>query len=458
MHAEGASPELKTPLRWRPFLVAVAAAALVWQLGPESVTVRTGLAVTLLVGLLWLTEAIDITFTALLIPVLAVASGLMPAKTALAEFANPVIFLFLGGFALAAALTRHGIDTLLGQCILGLAGRKPVLAAWGLFAGTALLSMWISNTATAAMMLPVALGVASRFEDPDQRTLRFLLLGTAYAASIGGMGTLVGSPPNAIAAAQAGISFSEWLAIGLPVVLLSMPLMVMMLHLVLTPRFIPRAVDPATTAHATRDGDPSQRRQRLRVLMIFSAVVAGWIFSTPLAALTGITKDFDTLVALTGLLALGLSGSLSWRDIESRTGWGILLLFGGGMTLGALLDASGASTFLAGQIRLWIDGAPPWLALLAMVAFIAFLSELVSNTAAAALLVPLMIPVAGEFGLTAVAMAATVALAASSSFMLPVATPPNAIVFGTGRLTQKTMIRCGIWLNLILIAIITVLA
>lgn len=451
------------PLRWRPFLAAVLAAGLVWWWGPEQTNVRTGLAITLFIGVLWLTEAIDITFTALLIPVLAILSGLMPAKAALAEFANPVIFLFLGGFALAAALTRHGIDALLGQCILGLAGRKPVLAAWGLFAGTAVLSMWISNTATAAMMLPVALGVASRFDDPDQRTLRFLLLGTAYAASIGGMGTLVGSPPNAIAAAQAGIGFSEWMRIGLPVVLVSMPLMILMLHIVLRPVFTPRSQTLPTAplageAAETGITDPALRRQRFRVMVIFTAVVAGWIFSSPLSQLTGIPKDFDTLVALAGLLALGLSGSLTWRDIESRTGWGILLLFGGGMTLGALLESSGSSTFLAGQIRAWIDGAPIWLALLAMVAFIAFLSELVSNTAAAALLVPLMIPVAGEFGLTPVAMAATVALAASSSFMLPVATPPNAIVFGTGLLTQRTMIRCGVWLNLILIAIVTLLA
>lgn len=447
---------LQASLRWRPFTGALVAALLVWQLGPEATAVRTGLAITLFIGLLWLTEAIDITFTALLIPVLAVASGLMPAKAALSEFANPVIFLFLGGFALAAALTRHGIDALLGRFILNLSGRQPVLAAWGLFAGTALLSMWISNTATAAMMLPVALGVASRFDDPDQRTLRFLLLGTAYAASIGGMGTLVGSPPNAIAAAQAGISFSEWLAIGLPVVLLSMPLMIAMLHRVLKPQFALRPSAPQTLL--TEQPGDADRRQRLRVMVIFSAVVAGWIFSSPLSQLTGITKDFDTVVALAGLLALGLSGSLSWRDIESRTGWGILLLFGGGMTLGALLESSGSSTFLAGQIRTWIDGAPVWLALLAMVAFIAFLSELVSNTAAAALLVPLMIPVAADFGLTPVAMAATVALAASSSFMLPVATPPNAIVFGTGWLNQKTMIRCGVWLNLILIVIVTVLA
>lgn len=444
--------------RWRPFTGALVAAVLVWQWGPEATAVRAGLAITLFIGVLWLTEAIDITFTALLIPVLAVSSGLMPAKAALSEFANPVIFLFLGGFALAAALTRHGIDALLGRFILNLSGRQPVLAAWGLFAGTAVLSMWISNTATAAMMLPVALGVASRFDDPDQRTLRFLLLGTAYAASIGGMGTLVGSPPNAIAAAQAGINFSEWLVIGLPVVLLSMPLMIAMLHRVLKPQFALRPSAPQTLLTEQAGDADEQRRQRLRVMVIFSSVVAGWIFSSPLSQLTGITKDFDTVVALAGLLALGLSGSLSWRDIESRTGWGILLLFGGGMTLGALLESSGSSTFLAGQIRTWIDGAPVWLALLAMVAFVAFLSELVSNTAAAALLVPLMIPVAADFGLTPVAMAATVALAASSSFMLPVATPPNAIVFGTGLLTQRTMIRCGVWLNLILIVIVTVLA
>lgn len=423
---------------------------------PVAPPVRAGLTITVLIGVLWLTEAIDLTFSALLIPVLAIAFQVLPAKQAFADFANPVIFLFMGGFALAAALARHGIDRAIGQGVLKIAGSHPVRAAYLLFAATAFISMWISNTATAAMMLPVALGIASRFHDPDQKTSMFLLLGTAYAASLGGMATLVGSPPNAIAASHQSITFAEWLQFGLPAALLLTPLMVGLLQLLLRPTFqlLPGG---SVIPDATSIQPAQQARQRRFTLLIFAGVVGCWVFSSPLAALTGVSKEFDAWVAVIAILALGLSGTLQWGDIEKKTGWGILLLFGGGMTLSTVLEQTGTSTYIAGQLKDLVQGTPNWVAMLVMISFIVFLSELVSNTACAALLIPLLVPVSAHFGVEPKVLAVVVAFAASCAFMLPVATPPNTIVFGTGLVPQKVMMRCGFYLNLLCIAFVTVM-
>ncbi len=454
-----ATPNTSTPasVKWPALLIALAASLICYLLLPVEPLVRAGLTITLLIGLLWLTEAIDITFTALLVPVLAMAFQIMPAKQAFADFANPVIFLFMGGFALAAALTRHGIDREIGQAVLKIAGTHPLRAAYLLFAATAFMSMWISNTATAAMMLPVALGVASRFHDPQHRNAIFLLLGTAYAASIGGMATLVGSPPNAIAAANQSITFVQWLQFGLPLALLLMPLLIVLLRLLLKPDFA-LLTEAAPVTEATPASSGRQDRRRTFTLLIFAAVVCGWIFSGPLSRLTGIAREFDAWVAVVGMLALGLSGAIKWEDAEKKTSWGILLLFGGGMTLSTVLEQTGTSVFIAAQLKDLVAGAPPLLAILVMVAFIVFLSELVSNTACAALLIPLLVPVSAHFGLPPMVLAVVVALAASSSFMLPVATPPNAIVFGTGLIPQRVMMRCGFFLNLICISLISVAA
>src|SRR3990167_3434450 len=450
-------PAATGSVKWPWVIAAVVAAALCYFALPVTAPVRAGLTITVLIGVLWLMEAIDITFSALLIPVLAIAFQVLPAKQAFADFANPVIFLFMGGFALAAALARHGIDRAIGQGVLKIAGTHPVRAAYLLFAATAFISMWISNTATAAMMLPVALGIASRFHDPDKKTSMFLLLGTAYAASLGGMATLVGSPPNAIAASHQSITFAEWLTFGLPVALLLMPLMVGLLQLLLRPSFELLPAD-SSQPEVSSTRPVQHARQRHFTLLIFAAVVCGWIFSSPLSALTGVSKEFDAWVAVIAILALGLSGTLKWDDIEKKTGWGILLLFGGGMTLSTVLEQTGSSTYIAGQLKDLVHGAPTMVALLVMITFIVFLSELVSNTACAALLIPLLVPVSAHFGVEPKVLAVLVAFAASAAFMLPVATPPNAIVFGTGLIPQRVMMRCGFFLNLICISVISALA
>lgn len=431
----------------------VAIATLAWGLTPGPAELRLGLGLLALIGGLWLTQALDITVTALLVPLLATLAGLLDAKAALAAFANPIIFLFLGGFALATALQRHGLDRELANWVMRRAGGHRRRAAWLLFALTALLSMWISNTATAALMLPLALGLlgsAAGAGAEDRRTDAFVLLGVAYAASIGGLGTLVGSPPNAIAAAQAGIGFAQWLGYGLPLVLVLMPLMVLVLTLVLRPRLEGVVSVPAGSFEWTRE-------RRLTVL-IFVLAGAGWIFGAPLAKALGIRADSDTLVALAALVALVATRTLSWDEVERGTQWGILLLFGGGLALGLVMEKSGASVFLASAVMRMVNEAPLLLLLPVVLAFIVFLSELASNTAVAALLVPVFIGMAGSLGLHPAAMAVTIAMAASCGFMLPVATPPNALVFGTGRVPQPLMMRAGLVLNLTCIAVISAAA
>ena len=443
-------------MRWAPdsllrALACLALSALVYVIAPAPDALRIGLAIFVLIGGLWMTQALHLSVTALLVPLLAVLAGLMDPRTALASFAHPIIFLFLGGFALAAALQRQGLDQVLARGVLGLAAGRRLVAAVLLFALTGLLSMWISNTATAAMMLPLALGLLREQDGPPERA--FVLLGVAYSASIGGIGTLVGSPPNAIAAAQAGIGFAEWLRIGVPLVMLLLPLMAGVLFLVLRPHF--GVETPQSPGHSTPQ--VFTRPQRI-TLVVFGVTAAGWIGAAPLGRLLGIAADVDSVIAVAAIVALVASGAIGWPDIEQRTQWGVLLLFGGGLALSEVMAISGASRFMAGALTSALQGAPPTLILLSVVTFVVFLTELVSNTAAAALLVPIFVGVAVALDLPAPLLAAAIAVSASCAFMLPVGTPPNAIVYATEQVPQATMMRCGLVLNLVCIAVITAVA
>jgi sodium-dependent dicarboxylate transporter 2/3/5 len=435
---------------WRA-LGCLALAAAVHAAAPPPDALRAGLALFVLIGGLWMTQALHLSVTALLVPLLAVLAGLLSVRDALAPFAHPIIFLFLGGFALAAALQRQGIDAALAAAVMRLARGHRARAVLLLFALTALLSMWISNTATAAMMLPLAIGLFAGDATLGAREKAFVLLGLAYSASIGGIGTLVGSPPNAIAAAQAGIDFAGWLRIGLPMVALLWPAMIAVLWFVLRPQLRGRVVE-------VRHAPFAWTRERRLAVVIFALAAAGWVAGAPLGRWLGVGGDIDSLIAVAALVALVASGVLGWTDVERRTEWGVLLLFGGGLALSHVMGTSGASRFLADALVARLDGAPPLLVLLGVVAFVVFLTELVSNTASAALLVPVFAGVAGALGLPPAMLAATIAVCASCAFMLPVATPPNAIVYGTGDVPASTMMRCGLVLNLVCIALVTAAA
>lgn len=413
-----------------------------------------GLALLVFVAVLWLTEALHVTVTALLVPVLAIGLGLVKSKEALSAFADPTIFLFFGGFALATALHIQQLDRLIANKIMAMAKGKLSVAVIYLFSVTAFLSMWMSNTATAAMMLPLAMGILSKLDkETHHNTYVFVLLGIAYSASIGGMGTLVGSPPNAIVASQLNLTFADWLKYGLPIMFILMPLMIATLYVVFKPKF------DVTFEHSFEKIELN--RERIITLSIFGVIAICWVFGdkinpliSGLLGLQGKIGSFDSIVALFAAVLICITRVASWDDIQKNTEWGVLMLFGGGLTLSSVLGQTGASKVMADGIVFLIEGGHFYLIGLLVAAFIIFLTEFTSNTASAALLVPIFISIAQALNMPPVGLALIIGLGASCAFMLPVATPPNAIVFGTGQIKQSEMVKAGFWLNIICIFVI----
>ncbi|MBV7296878.1 SLC13 family permease [Enterovibrio paralichthyis] len=429
----------------------IALFALMLNFLPFDKNVVIGLSLLVFVAILWLTEALHVSITALLVPLLAVGLGVFSTPAALANFANPIIFLFLGGFALAAALHAQKLDQAIADKVLVLAKGRMSVAVMMLFGVTAGLSMWISNTATTAMMLPLVLGVLSKVNAKSERgTFVFVLLGVAYCASIGGIATIVGSPPNAIAAAEVNLNFAEWMKLGLPITLTLLPLTIGLLYALTKPNL----------KHTFElDHKPIEwTHPRRLTLAIFAFTVICWVFSKPINQMLGGLSKFDTLVAITAIVLLGASRVVKWKDVEKTTDWGVLLLFGGGLTLSNVLKATGTSVFLAESLSGFLSSAGIFFTLLTVVAFVVFLTEFASNTASAALLVPVFATVAEALGVSPIILSALIAVAASCAFMLPVATPPNAIVFGSGHIKQSEMMRAGFYLNIVAISVLAVFA
>ena len=415
---------------------------------------NAGLALLGFIAVLWLSEALHVTITALLVPLLAIALNLVTTKQALATFSDPTIFLFFGGFALATALHMQKLDKMIANKIMTLAQGNLLIAVIYLFLSTAFLSMWMSNTATAAMMLPLAMGILSQMDrEKEHNTYVFVLLGIAYSASIGGMGTLVGSPPNAIVASNLHLTFSDWLWYGLPIMLILMPLMIGTLWIVFKPKLNIKFEQSFEKIE--------MNQQRILTLVIFGFIALCWIFSgqiNPLiSSLLGLQKNiasFDSVVALLAAIIICSTGVANWKQIQENTDWGVLMLFGGGLTLSAVLKDSGASKILADGIVFLVQDQHYYLIGLLVATFIIFLTEFTSNTASAALLVPIFISIAQSLGIPEIGLALIIGLGASCAFMLPVATPPNAIVFGTGCVEQKEMVRAGFVLNIVCVLVI----
>jgi sodium-dependent dicarboxylate transporter 2/3/5 len=416
--------------------------------GMEPARVRLGLSIFAAVAVLWLTEALPLSLTALLVPLVAAGMNARPLAKSLVSFADPLIFLFLGGFALATALGHHGIDRWCARRILQCAGDRFLPSACLIFVATAFVSMWISNTATTAMMLPLCLGLLGSFENHEKKSKNeiFLLLGVAYSASIGGLGTIVGSPPNGIVAKQLGLTFGEWMSFGVLVVAVLMPAMVATLYLILRPRDV---------SCAGWGGDVVLKKASRPVLAVFLFIALLWSVGGWLAPKLGITSGYDTMVSLLAVGVLVGGRMITWEQCEKGTPWGVLVLFGGGLALGEMLKDTGASLYLARAVADLADGLPVILMVGIVVLFAIFLTELASNTAVAALMVPVFSAAAGELGVAAALMVIPLGLAASCAFMLPVATPPNALVHATGRVPQRSMIRVGFILNLVCAVLLT---
>ncbi|RIY35937.1 transporter [Capnocytophaga canis] len=437
--------------------LSILIALLLNYLLPYEDKVNKGLALLVFVAILWLTEIVHITVTALLIPILAILLGLEQTKPALQAFANPTIFLFFGGFVIATALSVQKLDRYIANRVISLARGNFIVAILLLFSVTALLSMGISNTATAAMIIPLAIGMLKNVDyQTNRNTYVFVILGVAYSASVGGMGSLVGSPPNAIVASQLHLTFSDWLKYGIPVMMGLMPLMLLAMYIVLKPNFKIKV----TTENLV---DKLTRKQYITII-IFIVTALSWIFgdflNSTISSILGIAKiaEFDALVAMIAAVLVCFSGVASWKEVQDNTDWGVLLLFGGGLTLSAVLTSSGASKALVDGVVFLIEGKHFYLIGLLVAVFIIFLTEFTSNTASAALLVPIFISIAQELEMNPLGLSLIIGLGASCAFMLPVATPPNAIAYGTGMVNQNDMIKIGFVLNILSVIFISTMA
>jgi sodium-dependent dicarboxylate transporter 2/3/5 len=412
----------------------------------------------------WMTEALPLAATALVPLVAFPLLGIADIEGSAAPYANPVIFLFLGGFIIAAALEECGLHRRVALAIVRLSGTGPRGLVAGFMAATALLSMWVSNTATVVMMLPMALAVIAWHDERPDATPAFapaLLLGLAYAASIGGVGTLIGTPPNALLAGfmaeayDVRLGFLEWMGFGVPLVLVGVPAAWLVLTRVIfrLPRGGP--VAESTGMLAGRGGALTRGEWIAGVVTALTATA--WLTRPILARWVPELSDAGIAVAgalLLFLLPIDRGGRtvVSWERVE-RLPWGTLVLFGGGLTLAAAIQSSGLAAWIGDGMRVLASWPLP-LIVLAIAAAVIFLSELASNTSMAAVFLPVVGSVAVSLGAPPLILALAVAVGASTAFMLPVGTPPNAIVYGSGRVTIAEMVRAGFLLDLLFIALV----
>jgi len=400
---------------------------------------------------LWVSEAIPLAATAL-IPLAAFpVLGIVAIEELGRAYAHPLIFLFLGGFLIARTIESWGLHRRLAYSILRLAGRSPGRILAAVMAATGFLSLWISNTASAMMMAPIAaslLGLQGR----DDRFATALMLGVAFAATIGGIGSLIGTPPNALFAAYMAeshgvqIGFAAWMAVGLPIVLVMMPLTWLVLA---------RIAFRIGSAPVEIDFAPAQRwsAAERRVALIAGLTALGWIARPALVkAVPGLALS-DAGIAVAAAVALfaipagqGTRRRLLDWDHAKTIRWDVLILVGGGLALSRGIEETGLAAWMGAQMQ-GLSGVPTILLLAAIAAVIVYVGELASNTAMAAIFLPVAGAAALGIGTDALVFTLPVALAASIGFMLPVATPPNAIVFGNPAVAQADMLRAGALLD-----------
>lgn len=405
-----------------------------------------------LMALWWLTEPIPLAATALLPLAVAPVLGLMPLADVAPYYSHPIIILFLGGFLLAKTIERWGLHQRLAQRMLGLAGQSQsgVLAA--VMATTAFLSLWISNTASAMVIAPIVAAIAGS-QQSDQKFGAALMLGVAFSATIGGMGSLIGTPPNAIFAAYVGstygieIGFAQWAAVGLPVSAILLVITWFVLARV-TPGI---SVIKLQTPFDPPDTGISVAERRTAVIAVLTALA--WIMRPLVDWLIPGLALTDAGIAMMAAMALFLVPAgcgdrlLDWNTAATLR-WDVLVLFGGGLALAGIMERSGLASWIGGQTEA-LHAMPTLLLIFLMAALIVYVGELASNTAMAAVFLPVASAAAVALGRDPISFLLPVAFAASVGFMLPVATPPNAIVFGTSYVTRSNMLRAGVPLDVI---------
>lgn len=440
--------------------------------GLEAAAWRTA-GVVAVMALLWMTEAVPVTVTAFLPLVLFPLLGVAPIKETAVPYANPVIFLFMGGFVMALGLQRQRLHERMAYGILAVTGSRFTLVLGGVMAVTAFLSMWINNSATTVMMLPMAVSVAALFQArltegsaSRQGVGLAMMLGVAYAASIGGMGTLIGTAPNAFMAGFLRetygyeVGFGQWMLLGVPVVVVGV---------VVTCAVLVRAC--VRESGLSAEGIEQQVAENLAALGRWSRgeVLAGSVFaaSAVLWLAQPWLKDVipglsDAGIAMAAAVAMFVL-PVNWREGEfvlcardlRDLPWGVLILLGGGLSMAEMVERTGLAAWLGTLTAGW-GGMPVWLVVVLVVVAILLLTELTSNSATVATFLPVVASIAVGMGQNPLLLVIPTVLAASCAFMLPVGTPPNAIVFASGLIPMRDMARVGLRVNLIFAALIPV--
>ena len=440
-------------------------------LSPEGLQV---LATTLWIGWWWITEALPMAASALLPAIIFPATGAVGATEATAAYAHPMIFLFLGGFVLALAMEKWNLHRRIALSILSKVGDHARQIVLGFMLATGFLSMWISNTATTVMMLPIGMAVISQMDPSGQggdRPSGFgkaLMLGIAYSASIGGIATLVGTPTNPIFVGVAEqlygeeITFAQWMIFGLPISIIMTAVAWWYLTYVAFP--LSRSLEGGTDFKAQlKEMGPMQREEWV-ILVVFVFVATSWISRPGTWALLFPSIN-DTAIALSGALMLfawpARKGSpvreriMNWEDTQ-RLPWGILLLFGGGLSLAQGFKVTGLAQWVGDRLVV-LEGWELILIILVVVALVNFLTEVTSNVATCSMILPILAALAEAIGVHPFSLMVGATVAASCAFMLPVATAPNAVVFGSGQLRIPDMARSGFVLNIVSIMVITLI-
>ena len=426
------------------------------------------------VAIWWITEALHIAITALLPIILFPLSGGLELKATTASYGHKYIFLFFGGFVLALAIEKWNLHKRIALTIIRIVGTNVVHIILGFMIATAFLSMWISNTATAVMILPIGIAVVLQLkdnpdtiEDENQIFAKALMLAIAYSASIGGMSTLVGTPPNLVLAGIVQesygleITFSQWFMFGFPISLLFLFLSWLYLTKVafkFKQKEFPGGKDEINK-QLKKLGKVSFEEKMILVVFILTAFA--WI-SRSFLLQKFIPEIDDTIIAMCSAFLLFLLPSkekgnslMNWKDAV-KLPWDILVLFGGGMALALGFESSGLALWIGNQL-IALETFPLILLLLILIASVNFLTEITSNLATTAMLLPILVSLANAIGVNPYLLLVGATVAASCAFMLPVATPPNAVVFGSGYLKIEDMIKKGLWMNILSIILLTLI-